>query len=136
MTWTEMSVVGTPSQKYERSCFAGAVAHWLRGRHPVQTLKNVAADLGCTYKSAENLLNGHLSAAHTARLLAAYGPRIFIEASLAAAGTSLDAYIEHEAQVAAEEQRRWGAEASRYMELGRRLGAGDPGGGDGLRPHP
>jgi hypothetical protein len=136
MTWTEVSVVGIASQKREQGCFASAVAGWLRQRHPMQTLKNVAADLRCSYKSAENLLNGHLSAAHTARLLAAYGPRIFIEASLAAAGTSLDAYIEHEAQLAADEQRRWGAEATRYMELGRRLGTGVPGGGDGLRPHP
>ncbi len=125
--------MGEESQLTQVGCLAREIAGWLRRRHPDHTIKRVAAELRCSAKAAENLLNGHLSAPAMGRLLAAFGPSIFIEASLAAAGTSLDAYIESEVQRAAQERRRWADEADRYYELGRRLGAGTAPTGRGPR---
>ena len=139
MTLMEERFMGISSQRTTgraSGSIAREIGAWLGRRYPAQTIKNVSADLGCSYKSAENLLNGHLSAAQTARLLTAYGPRIFIEASLSAAGSSLDQYIMSEAERADEERRRWAATADRYQELGRRLGSADRRSGDdpGARP--
>lgn len=109
--------MGLESQTSQPGCVARTIAAWLKARYPIHTIKQVARELCCTPKAAENLLNGHLSAAAAARLLAAYGPQPFIEASLAAAGTSLDSYIRGEAERAGQEQRRWEAEAERFADL-------------------
>ena len=81
-------------------CLARAIAAELKRRYPANTMKQVARDLGCTPKAAENLLDGHLSAASAARLISAYGPGWVAERVLEAAGSSLEDYIRAQADAA------------------------------------
>lgn len=81
-------------------CLAHALADELRRRYPQHTVKSVAGDMGSTPKAAENLLNGHLSATSLARLIATYGPGFVAEAVMTAAGTTLEQYIDQQADAA------------------------------------
>ena len=58
--------------------FGEAVVGFLRGRHPIKTAANVAADTGCSPAQIEKWLEGVAapSGIAFARLIAAYGPDI------------------------------------------------------------
>jgi hypothetical protein len=62
------------------ACFGQAVGVVLRRRHPFHTAKLVARDTGCTIRSAQNILRGHLQARTLTRLVLTYGPWFLLEA--------------------------------------------------------
>lgn len=101
MTTEVQSFMGKNSHDTAQTvCFARATSAELKRRYPENTIKQVARDLGCTPKAAENLLDGHLSAASVARLINAYGPGWVAERVLEAAGSSLEDYIRGQAEEA------------------------------------
>lgn len=74
-----------------------AIANNLRARHPENTSGHLARALGCTKKAAENILAGHLSARTVTMIIQAFGPGFVAEAVMAAAGVTLETYIETQA---------------------------------------
>jgi hypothetical protein len=109
---TEIFMGDATQDRQQTACLARAIAGELRRIYPHFTAGHVAQDLGCTKKAAANLLNGHLSAASIARVIAVYGAFWVAERVLEAANTSLEQYISQNAdrarqeQAAAEERRR------------------------------
>lgn len=98
-------------------CIGLAAAAILRERYPFHTAKLIARDLRCTVRAAENLLAGHLSARTLRLLLASYGPELIVDATLAAADSSLDHFIRQKAANAEQERARWELEALRFTQL-------------------
>lgn len=102
--WTE--IMGLDPQELQLSLTAGeAVAKWLRHRHPTNTAKIVARDLGVDPRTAENLLSGHLSGPTITRLFRAYGWRFIAVVGAATVGETYEASIERELREIAHERR-------------------------------
>lgn len=97
--------------------FGIAVADELRRRYPFKTANHVAADLKCTFKAAENLLQGHLSRKSITALIRVYGLGLVIDSGAAVAGTTLHKYIIEQADRAREEQARARAVESEFEHL-------------------
>ena len=115
MTWTDRTIMGAKTQDTGTvMCLARAFSSELARRYPHHTAKHVAQDLGCTPKAAANLLDGHLSAASVAKVIAAYGPGWVAERVLEAAGFTLETYIRSQAAEAR-------ATAHRHQEKAREL---------------
>jgi hypothetical protein len=122
MTFSDRTFMGTKTQDSGTTvCLARAISAELRRAHPHHTAKHVAQDLGCTPKAATNLLDGHLSAASVAKVIAAYGPGWVAERVLEAAGTTLENYIIESAEAARQERaratERWRQQARLVGEL-------------------
>lgn len=90
------------------------VAAMLRERYPLHSAKQIARVIGCAPKTADNLLDGHLSVATLSLLIAAFGPGFVAEAVMAAAGTNMIDFIKNQAAAAR-------AEALRHQETAREL---------------
>lgn len=119
--------MGSNSQRCDgENRFGMALAEMLRRRHPYHTMGLVSADLKCTAKAAENLLNGHLSGPKLSAVMAAYGAEIIVDAALLAAQTSLETFIREKASNAARERDRQEAERRRFAELQAFLISRDP----------
>lgn len=115
MTSIDRTFMGAKTQDTGSvACLARAISSELTRHYPHHTAKHVAQDLGCTPKAAANLLDGHLSAASVAKVIAAYGPGWVAERVLEAAGLSLETYI----RTQADEAR---ASAHRHQERAREL---------------
>jgi plasmid maintenance system antidote protein VapI len=91
-----------------------AVAAQLQDRFPQLTTKSVAAALRCTPKTAENILDGHLSARTATMIIETFGPGFMADAVMAAAGTTLENFIRSQAAEAR-------ATAHRHEEKAREL---------------
>lgn len=104
------SVMGSSPQG--RIDFGRAVGDELKRRYPFKTASNVAADVGCTIKAAENVLNGHLSAKSITRLVQVYGLGLLIDSGATVAGTTLKDFVIEQAASARREQ-----EVARVREL-------------------
>jgi len=120
----------------QKVCLARAISSELSRRYPHHTAKSVARDLACTPKAAANLLDGHLSAASVARLIEAYGPGWVAERVLEAGGTTLEAYIDHQAEEAERAAARALYRAGEARKLDAKLQAarGRAAGDAGARP--
>jgi hypothetical protein len=87
MSLTEGTIMGLhPHNRSAVSCFGLAMARALTRRHPVHGAKMIARELSaagseCTIRTAENILQGHLSARTLTRLMQAYGIGLFLEAA-------------------------------------------------------
>ena len=115
MSLTETTFMGEQTQDTRgTTCLARAISSELARQYPHHTAKHVAQDLGCTPKAAANLLDGHLSAASVAKVIAAYGPGWVAERVLEAAGWTLETYIRSQAEDAR-------ATAHRHQEKAREL---------------
>lgn len=132
------SVMGAlPHTSGDLNCFGLAVAAQLRRRYPVHAAKNVAADINCTLKAAENLLDGHLSAKSITRLINAYGVGILLDASAALTGRTLKDFIIEQAEQARLEQARARERELEYTALTKSFApapAPEPSGMVGERP--
>lgn len=120
-----------PHNRSEVSCFGLAVAQVLERRHPVHTAKMVARTLSasgteCTVRTAENILQGHLSARTITRLVEGYGLGLLLEAWSAMTGQSLEDFIEESAEAARREQAAWGQKIVGYNSLLGRLRENTP----------
>lgn len=115
----------------EATDFGWAVAQELIRRHPVHTAKMIARTLSdqgaeCTVKTAENILQGHLSARTITRLTLAYGLGLLIDAGAAVTGKTLREHIIEQSTAArrdADKARKLGDELS---ELAGRLASHPP----------
>lgn len=124
MTWTDRTFMGAKTQDTRSSpCFARAISDELARQYPHHTAKNVARDIGCTPKAAENLLQGHLSAASVAKVIAAYGPGWVAERVLEAAGWTLETYIRSQAEDARATAHRHHEKARELAQLETQLAA-------------
>lgn len=136
MTLTTEIFVGELPQASRETCWGRAVAAELARRYPVHTAKNVAADLGCTLKAAENLLAGHLSKRSMTQLVLTYGLGLLIAAAARLTGEELEDFIEKQAaeaelaEVRARERKRAFNDLQSTLRSARR---GDPL-GDSLAP--
>lgn len=128
---TSISVMGNKSHNLlGETCFARAISAALRRQFPAHTVKTVAGHLNCSPKTAENILNGHLSGATITKLIAAYGPGWVAERTMEAAGLTLETYIQTqvaEAESAAARARERAQEARRIHEAYQAARRGDPG---------
>jgi hypothetical protein len=137
MSLTEGTIMGSfPHNRSDASatCFGLAVAAALKRRHPDNAAKLIAQRLSadgpeCTIRTAENILQGHLSARTITRLVDAYGLALLLEAAGVRQGRSLDEvleqFIEENAAQARQEQAAWGERVGRYQQqLGRLRGEG------------
>jgi hypothetical protein len=136
MTMTTESFVGELHQGSLDACFGRAVAAELEQRYPVHAGKNVAADLNCTAKAAENLLAGHLSARTLTRLVKAYGLGLLISAAARVTGEGLEDFIEKQAAEAelAEDRARERKRAYHDLQSSLRSARGRDSLGGGLVP--
>lgn len=114
------------ARDFDDGCFAKEVAERLRARHPVHTAKNVARDLNCTPKTAENILAGHLSGRSIARLSMVYGLGFLIDVGAAVTGTTLRDFIVAQADDARREQIKAMEREREFTELEEGLAAGAP----------
>jgi len=112
------------ARSFDDGCFAEEVAKRLRARHPVHTAKNVARDLNCTPKTAENILAGHLSGRSIARLSMVYGLGFLIDVGAAVTGTTLRDFIVAQADDARREQIKAMEREREFTELEEGLAAG------------
>lgn len=112
------------ARTFDDGSFAKQVIEHLRARHPVHTAKNVARDLNCTPKTAENILAGHLSARSIARLSMVYGLGFLIDVGAAVTGTTLRDFIVAQADDARREQLRAQEREREFTELEEGLAAG------------
>lgn len=117
MTMTENTFMGSFPHNSEASCFGLAVAALLRERYPFHTAKQIASDLDCTIRAAENLLGGHLSAKSITRLTKTYGLGFLIDAGAEVAGTSLQEHLEIQIAKARDERKTWEARERQLAEL-------------------
>lgn len=108
----------------EASCFGREVAARLLHLHPVHTAKHVARALGCTPKTAENILAGHLSAKSITRLSVAYGLGFLIDVGAAVTGTTLREFIVAQADEARREQLEAVEREREFIELAEGLDLG------------
>lgn len=83
-----------------------AVGKWLRHRHPRDTAKRVAREVGVDTKTAENILSGHLSGTTFTRLLRAYGWPFLAQVGAAVCGETYQQSIDRELGEIADERRR------------------------------
>lgn len=114
-----------PHNRSDASCLGLAVARALARRHPVHTAKMIARELSstgteCTVRTAENILQGHLSARTLTRLVDAYGLGLLLEAAGLRQGMTLDetleAFIEDRAAKARREAAAWGERVRTYED--------------------
>lgn len=111
-------------------CLGAVVAAELRRMYPVGGVKQVAGDLACTLKAAENVLKGHLSSVMMGALISAYGPGWLAERVLETAGLNLEAYIEQQiadaesAAIRAREKAADARERLARLKAARSLGDG------------
>lgn len=134
MSLTEGTFMGSfpHNRNAEPTCFGRAVSAALKRRHPDNTAKIIAQRLStphseCTVRTAENILQGHLSARTITRLVDAYGLALLLEAAGVRQGRSLDEvleeFIEENAEQARKEQAAWGEQVEKYQQqLGRLRG--------------
>lgn len=83
-----------------------AVSKWLKHRHPRDTAKLIAREVGADPKTVENILAGHLSAASLTRLIRAYGWPFLAAIGAATIGETHDQWINRELEEIADERRR------------------------------
>ena len=115
------------------SCFGLTVAAVLRERYPRDTAKLIARDLKCSPKSAENLLNGHLSARSITRLTLAYGLGFLIDAGARLTGVTLENYIIEKARAARLAQEHWDRRGQEYEAMHAALATGETDNHRGVR---
>lgn len=99
------------------ACLGRAMAAEWRRCYPQNTAGRIAQDVGITKKAAETLLSGQFSSTSMGKIIAAYGPGWVAERVLEAAGLSLEAYVEKQAEEAEVAARRAKERASHAREL-------------------
>jgi hypothetical protein len=129
MSLTGATIMGVHPHKSsaEAACFGLAVAVVLSRRHPLHTAKMIARDLSadgreCTIRTAENLLQGHLSARSMTRLTKAYGTEFILEVwGVLSGGWTADEiierYIDERADKARKEHEAWRGRVGRYKQM-------------------
>lgn len=75
-----------------------ALRQWLKKRHPEQTASRVSRDINCDVRTAENILQGHLSSLTLTKLLNAYGWSFLAGVGAAVIGETYEQAIERELQ--------------------------------------
>lgn len=105
MTWMDRTFMGSDPHKITGT-FGAAVAAQLRRRHSFHTAKSVAQSLQVGLKTAENILDGHLSSRTLTLIVMAYGPGIVIEAAAGMAGHTLETFIVEQAAHAEQAEAR------------------------------
>jgi hypothetical protein len=84
---------------------ADAVSAWLKNKYPAKTANNVAADLRCDVRTAENIVGGHLSAVNLTKLCQAYGWSLLAAVGAAVIGETYDESVTRELKDIANERR-------------------------------
>lgn len=85
--------------------FGDAVAAWLKAKYPAKTANNVAADLRCDVRTAENIASGHLSAVNLTKLCQAYGWSFLAAVGAAVVGETYEESITRELEEIANDRR-------------------------------
>ena len=139
MTMTEQTFMGLQHQQKRGAgrSLGLEVAALLRERFPHHTAKAVARALGCTIKTAENILAGHLSGRTATMLIEAFGPGFMADAVMASAGTTLANFIRSQAAEAEATAHRHQQKARELAQLETQLRASrrsDSAGSVGLAP--
>lgn len=75
-----------------------AMRQWFLARYPTNTAKAMARDIGCDVRTAENILQGHLSSLNFTKMLRAYGWDFLAGVGAAVIGETYEAAIERELQ--------------------------------------
>lgn len=83
-----------------------AVSCWLRAHHKRDAAKNIARNIGCDVRTAENILQGHLSGTTLTKLLAAYGWPFLAGIGAAVIGETYEQAIERELEDIANARRQ------------------------------
>lgn len=83
-----------------------AVADWLKTEHPANTAKAIARKADMDVRTAENVLQGHLSGNTITRLIRAYSWRFIASVGAAVIGESYEQYIHTELAEIADERAR------------------------------
>jgi len=83
-----------------------AVGRWLRDRYPTHTAKHVARDLQCDVRTAENVIDGHLSKTTITRLLRAYGFSLLLHVGASVLGETYEQSIHRQLEEIADDRRR------------------------------
>lgn len=110
--------------------FGKAVAAQLRSRHRFHAAKRLSQDLSVGVKTAENILEGHLSSRTLTLIVSAYGPGPVIEAAASVAGHTLETFISEQAAAAEDAEVRARERAHELHRLRTKLHSGrrgDPG---------
>jgi hypothetical protein len=108
-----------------------AVSKWLKHLHPTNTAKMVARDAGLDTRTAENILDEHLSGVTFTKLLRAYGWRFLTAVGAAVIGETYENSINRELEEIAHDRRELEAREASLRNSYARLRARsslDPGG--------
>lgn len=96
-----------PQKRPKAAATSGeAVGAALKRRYPFHTAKQLAGAIGCTVRTAENILAGHLSSATLTKLIMAFGYELLLDIGASVRGESIVAYSERKADEARVEQDR------------------------------
>lgn len=102
-----LDFMGHDPQRLQLTATLGeATAKWLRHRYPTNTAKLVARDTATDPRTAENIVNGHLSATTLTRLIRAYGWSYLAAVGAATVGETYEEAINRELEEIADERRR------------------------------
>jgi predicted transcriptional regulator len=82
-----------------------AIGTWLRREHPRETIKAIANNAGIDRRTAENILQGHLSAVTFTKLVRAYGWRFMAAVGAEMIGETYEQYLHRELEDIAHERR-------------------------------
>jgi hypothetical protein len=121
MTPTERTFMGSGPQETFSLHFGKALAAELRRRHHFHAAKRLSQDLDVGVRTAENILEGHLSSRTLTLIVSAYGPGPIIDAAASVAGHTLETFITEQAAAAEQAEARAKERAYELNRLRSRL---------------
>lgn len=126
--------MGSQPQNSIAATFGQALAAQLRRKHQYHAAKKLAQDLEVAVKTAENILDGHLSSRTLTLIVSAYGPGPIIDAAASVAGHTLETFISEQAAAAEQAEARAKERAHELHRLRSRLHVVSGGGASDDRP--
>lgn len=113
--------MGSGPQETLSLSFGKALAAQLRRRHHFHAAKRLSQDLDVGVKTAENILEGHLSSRTLTLIVSAYGPGPIIDAAASVAGHTLETFISEQVSAAEQAEARAKERAHELNRLRSRL---------------
>jgi hypothetical protein len=119
-----LQFMGYDPQKLRLTASLGeAVSKWLKHRYPQHTAKTVARDTGLDTRTAENLLQGHVSSVSLTKLIGRYGWSFLTAVGAAVIGETYESSITRELEEIADDWRELEAREARLRGSYARLRA-------------